>query len=73
MIKEDEGSIKIPLPQTYSGLAVPIRSAIEHMVNAGKDSASEVLFKTLGGLSPIDFSTGGINFQSYPNGTSANN
>lgn len=51
------GAIKIPLPQTYNGLTIPIRAAIEHFTSNNPEQAGQALLDTLGNISPVDFSS----------------
>lgn len=53
------GAIKIPMPQTYSALTIPIREAITYLANANPQKIQDTLLQTLGGYSPVDFSSAG--------------
>lgn len=44
------GAIKVPLPQTFSSLAVPIRAAIEHLGGVDQTKIADVLLELTGGL-----------------------
>lgn len=61
--KDEKGNYvhayKIPLPQGFSALAVPVRAAIEHMSGVDQNSIPQALADMAGGAMPINISSKG--------------
>ena len=59
--KDESGNyidaIKIPLPQSFSALTIPIRTAIEHLADGNPESIPQALWETVGEVSPVDISS----------------
>lgn len=53
------GAVKIPLPQGFSALTIPIRVGVEHIAGIDQQSIPNALFEALAKALPVDISSHG--------------